>query len=187
MTGRAWDGDTLRAKDVSYVVELAPSPLAPKHEDSRAHLEMVFMSRLIASHVVCTCGALPAGHDLVLKMLRHGLNDGYRVADLELVLGRPRQLLRRDLARYGLSEPSHWLAVCRILYAVWVHFRLRGTFASAIEHLGMGSQYDLSAVCKRVTGIRPGEAHRECREANSILPFMDRCIPYLSNTSAKAA
>ncbi len=169
--------------DALHMMEASPraEPLR-KPQDSATHLEMILLSRLIEAHVICMCGALPAGHDLVVKMLCHGLHGGYRVLDLEVALDRPRQLLRRDLARYGLSEPSHWLAVCRILYAVWVHFRLRGTFASAVEHLGRGTQYELSAVCKRVAGIRPVQAHQECRGANSILPFIDRCIPHLLRT-----
>ena len=64
----------------------------------------------------------------------------------------------------------------------WIHFRLRGSFTADIRNLGYGTENELSQLCVRVTGLRPSEAHRECLEANSILPFMDRCIPYLLRT-----
>ena len=151
-----------------------------KPQGTAVHLEMVLMSRLVR------WGLPAAAHPLVKKILHHGFHDGHSVTELEAALGRSRRLILWDLGRCELPKPSRWLQVCRLIYVVWIHFRLRGAFDQAVKHLGRGSTIDLQQLCKRTTGITPGQAHRECLEANSILPFMDRCIPHLMSAPGTA-
>ena len=152
-------------------------PGRPKgRKTSRGHLEEVFMSRLLFA------GMAPEARGLVKRIIHYGFHGGDTVQGLETALGRSRRLILYNLAKYDLPKPSRWLAACRLLYVVWIHFRLRGSFVSAIKHLGRGGEIPLYQLCNRVTGIRPSQAHAECLEANSILPFMDRCILYLLRT-----
>ena len=152
-------------------------PGRPKgRKTSRGHLEEVFMSRLLFA------GMAPEAQGLVKRIIHHGFHGGDRVTRLEALLGKSRFVLLRDLRKYDLAAPKRWLAVCQLLYVVYIHFRLRGSFEEARKNLGIGTVHNLSRACKRVTGLRPSQAHAECLEVNSILPFMDRCILYLLRT-----
>ena len=157
-----------------HILDPAPrSGRVKKPQPSRRHLEVVFMSRLIVS------GLPPSARGLVRRILHHGFYHGHTVTALEVALGRSRRLILHELTKYNLPTPSRWLAVCRLLYVIWIHFRLRGSFREAVKYSGCGTEISLHQLCKKLTRITPGQAHRECLEANSILPFMDRCIPYL--------
>ncbi len=78
----------------------------------------------------------------------------------------------------GESLPQ-WGDTFRIVFAVYIHFRSRGTFLADTHNLGLGEVGELRSLCRRITGISPREAQRECLRAGSILPFVDRCLPCL--------
>ena len=144
-----------------------------KPQASERHLQVVFLSRLVVA------GMDLEAHELVTTIVHYGFYERGEMEGLEAACGASRRMIAIRLSEYNLRGPALWLSVCRLLYVIWIHFRMRGSFADDIRHLGCGNENELSKLCMRIAGVRPNEARSECLEVNSILPFMDRCIPYL--------